>query len=78
MVAFLHNYKEPYTILTCSCYHPIILQGRSLKAALKKVVKGHLQLSEKMTLVFEAMDKVVDEMQDVPEHLKTKRLDEGM
>ena len=53
-------------------------QGRSLKAALKKVVKAHLHLSEKMTLVFEAMDKVVDEMQDVPEHLKTKRLDEGM
>ena len=41
------------------------------------MVKAHLQLSEKMRLVFQAMDKVVDEMQDVPEHLKTKRLDEG-
>ena len=44
---------------------------------MKKVVKAHLQLAEKMKLVFQAMDKVVDDMQDVPEHLKTKRLDEG-
>ena len=44
---------------------------------MKKIVEAHLQLADKMKMVFLAMERVVEEMQEVPEHLKTKRIDEN-
>ncbi|XP_066918605.1 uncharacterized protein [Clytia hemisphaerica] len=54
-----------------------IFKSRSLKAAMKKIVEAHLQLADKMKTVFLAMERVVEEMQEVPEHLKTKRIDKN-
>lgn len=58
----------------------LFLQTRALKSSITKISDAHLQLSQKMNLIFSTTKEIVQSLDDMPSHLRTNKAgeEEGM